>query len=158
MIERFALGAACALAMACDMRIMAEDAKIGIPAPQRGLTLGLRDTRRLVSKVGGAYATEILLEGNIYSAEDGYRMGLANRIVAADKLKEEVMERATRLAKENAPLAMKEAKNNIAMSLQNPGFAGIDETSWPIAWSGSRDLREGIVSFLERRDPIFIGE
>lgn len=157
LIERYALGAGCALAMACDFRAAASTARIGVPAPQRGLTLGLNDTRRLVAAVGAAVAKEVLLEGKIYSARDAYRLGLVNKIAAPGQLEREVEALAARLASENGPLAMKEAKANIAMVVRNPGLVGIDDTSTPIAWAGSNDLEEGIRAFFEKRPPVFGG-
>lgn len=157
MIDGYALGAACALAMACDLRVAADNARVGIPAVQRGLTLGLADTRRLVSKVGAANASEILLLGRMYSGDEARRVCLVNFTFPADKLDEEVMRIARAIATENAPLAMEEAKVNIRTVMQNPVLAGIDGDSFPIKWAGSQDLREGIGSFIEKREPNFKG-
>ena len=66
MVKRFALGAGCALAISCDYVVLADNARMGIPAVQRGLTLGINDTRRLVGRVGVRDAREILILGKDY--------------------------------------------------------------------------------------------
>lgn len=158
MVSRYALGAGCALAIACDLRIGATNTRMGVPAPQRGLTLGLNDTRRLVARVGVSHAAEILIEGGIYQAEEARRLGLLNKVVRPQDLEAETQALAAKLAVENAPRAMREAKANILAVLRNPSFAGIDESSWPIAWAGSTDLEEGIQAFLQGRSPNFTGQ
>lgn len=166
-IESWALGAAFALALACDFRVAASDpdahadkrriARVGVPAAQKGLTLGLDDTRRLVSIVGAARAREILIEGREYSAEEAKEMGLLNWVVPAVELERRIESLARKLSSDYAPLAIKAAKANIAMIVRNPSFAGIDETSTPMAWAGTSDLEEGLAAFLEERRPHFEG-
>lgn len=157
MVRRFAVGAGCALAIACDYVVLAENAKMGIPAVQRGLTLGVNDTRRLVSRVGERDAREILIFGRHYQGEAAVRIGLANELASLDTLEARVESLARELATEHAPLAMREAKANILEVLRNPGLADTDDVSRPIAWAGSDDLLEGIRAQRERRHPEFRG-
>jgi enoyl-CoA hydratase len=157
LVKRFALGAGCALAIACDYVVMAENAKMGIPAVQRGLTLGVNDTRRLVSRVGVRDAREILIFGRHYLGADAVRIGLANELASLREIEARVEALARHLAIEHAPLAMREAKANILEVLRNPGLADTDDLSRPIAWAGSDDLLEGIRALRERRPPAFRG-
>jgi enoyl-CoA hydratase/carnithine racemase len=157
MVTRFAVGVGCALAIACDYVVLAENAKMGIPAVQRGLTLGINDTRRLVIRVGVRDAREILIFGRHYAGEEAVRIGLANELAPPGALEARVAALARQLATDHAPLAMREAKANILEVLRNPGLANTDDVSRPIAWAGSDDLLEGIRALRERRPPRFRG-
>ena len=157
MVKRFALGAGCALAIACDYVVMADNARRGIPAVQRGLTLGINDSRRLVSRVGVRDAREILIFGRDYLGEEAVRIGLANELASLGTIESRVHGLARQLATTHAPLAMREAMANILVVLRNPGLVKTDEVSTPIAWAGSDDLLEGIRALRERRPPEFRG-
>ncbi len=156
-IDRFALGAAFSLAMACDLRVASHNAKVGVPAARRGLTLGIVDTQRLVGKLGAALADEILVWGQEYDAQQALQKGLVT-MVAEERRLEEAVARVTADLLKNAPLAIVEAKRNIDESMQNPGLNGIDTTGTGIAWAGSDDVVEGIRAFLEKREPNFTGQ
>jgi enoyl-CoA hydratase len=156
MIAGFALGAACALVAACDMRVAASNARIGVPAARIGLTLGLNDTRRLVGAVGSSLARDLLLTGRILTAEEALQAGLFNRVVAVDRLEGETNALARSMA-EQAPLALRQAKANLNVVLRNPGFAGVDEVEHTVEWAGSQDFVEGIEAFFARRKPRFRG-
>jgi enoyl-CoA hydratase len=157
LVKRFALGAGCSLAIACDYVVMADNAKMGIPAVQRGLTLGINDTRRLVSRVGERDARELLIFGRHYVGADAVRIGLANELASLGSIDARVEALARQLATEHAPLALREAKANILEVLRNPGLADTEDVSRPIAWAGSDDLLEGIRALRERRPPAFRG-
>jgi len=157
MVAGFAFGAALALAMACDLRIAAAHSRWGVPAPQIGLTLGASDTRRLVLSVGAARAAEILITGRRFTAERAAAMGLVTDVVDADELETSTYKLAAELAHKCAPLAIREAKANIAAIARGSGLSCSEEPSTPIAWAGSADLEEGISAFLEGRDPFFQG-
>jgi enoyl-CoA hydratase len=156
LVRGFALGAACALVAACDIRFATADALLGVPAARIGLTLGLNDTRRLVSAVGGSHARDILLSGRFVPAAEAHRMGLINRVGPIEQVEAEVLA-LTRSIAEQAPLALRQAKANLNTVLRNPGFAGVNEVEFSIAWAGSDDFNEGIAAYREKRPPQFRG-
>src|SRR5204862_4195956 len=104
-VNGFALGGGCELAMACHVRVAAEGARLGTPEVKLGLMCGYAGTQRLPRLVGRGRALEILLSGEMVSAEEAFRIGLVNRVVAKDAL----MNEATALMSKmigNAPLSL----------------------------------------------------
>ena len=102
----FALGGGCELAMACTLRIASENAKFGQPEVKLGISPGYGGTVRLPRLVGKGRALEILLTGQMIDAQEAWRIGLVNRVVPADRLREEC-ETTLRAILENGPLAIK---------------------------------------------------
>jgi enoyl-CoA hydratase/carnithine racemase len=157
MVAGFALGAACPLVCACDVRIAGANARIGVPAARIGLTLGLNDTRRLVSVVGAAHARDALLTGRTYTAAEALQIGLVQRVVPLEKVEAETRALALRIA-EQAPLALRQAKANVDLILRDPALGSVDRAEFAIEWAGSRDFVEGVEAFFEGRKPAFTGE
>lgn len=155
-IQGSCFGAACALALACDHRVIAEDAKLGIPAARLGLILGLKATRRLMFTVGLNNAREILLMGTRLKVPEAKRMGLITRSAPLDKLDDATLDVA-RLIERGAPLALAEAKKNMYIIQMNPGLENVPPDELYIAWAGSKDFEEGIKAFHEGREPVFRG-
>ena len=158
MVAGFALGAALPLVCACDVRIAAaENARFGVPAARIGLTLGLEDARRLVGAVGGSWARDILITGRLFDANEALAIGLVQRVVPLARLEAETHTLAHRIA-EGAPLALRQAKQNVDLILRDPALTSVDREEWSIAWAGSRDFVEGIEAFFAGRRPEFRGE
>jgi enoyl-CoA hydratase/carnithine racemase len=156
-INGFALGGGCETAMACTIRIAAEHARFGQPEVKLGLVPGGGGTQRLPRLVGKGRALQLILTGETISAQEAYRIGLVNEVVAAAGL----MDRAEAILKQimaNAPIAVKfslEAANKGLESSQSEGLAL--EASYFGICAATEDKKEGTSAFLEKRAPKFRG-
>lgn len=156
-INGFALGGGCETAMACTIRIAAEHAKFGQPEVKLGLLPGGGGTQRLPRLVGKGRALQLILTGETISAQEAYRIGLVNEVVAAASL----IDRAEKVLKQimaNAPIAVKfslEATNKGMETSQSEGFAL--EASFFGICAATEDKKEGTAAFLEKRAPQFRG-
>ena len=156
-INGFALGGGCETAMACTIRIAVESAKFGQPEVKLGLLPGGGGTQRLPRLVGKGRALQLILTGQIISAQEAYRIGLVNEVVPAADL----ISRAEAILKQvfsNAPIAVKyslEAVNKGMETSQAEGFAL--EASFFGLCAGTEDKKEGTSAFLAKRAPQFQG-
>jgi enoyl-CoA hydratase len=148
-ISGFALGGGCELALACDLRIASERAKLGQPEILLGITPGGGGTQRLARLVGPAKAKDMILTGRQVGAEEALRIGLVDEVVAPDALHDRAYARAAELAR-GAVVAQGLAKRAIDRGLQGPLAAGIDlEQQLFAEVFATEDARIGVASFLE---------
>jgi enoyl-CoA hydratase/carnithine racemase len=157
-ITGYALGGGCELALACDWRVVAEDAKLGQPEIKLGLIPGAGGTQRLARLIGPAKAKDLVFSGRMVDAEEALRIGLADRVVPAA----DVYATATELVRPytNGPaLALRAAK------LAIDGGLGMDLASG-LAWESqlfaglfaTDDRIEGTTAFVQKRKPKFTGQ
>ena len=156
-VNGFALGGGCELAMSCQMRIASEAAKFGQPEVKLGLIPGYGGTQRLPRLVGRGRALQLLLTGEMIDAQEAYRIGLVNRVVAADQL----IPTATALIQQvltNAPLALAGCIDMVDRGLEMPldDALSLEATQFGVLIATS-DTAEGTRAFLEKRAPRFRG-
>ena len=156
-VNGFALGGGCELAMACHVRIASEAATFGQPEVKLGLIPGYGGTQRLPRLVGRGRALQLLLTGELIDAQEAWRIGLVNRVVAAGEL----LTTATAMLRQmlaNGPLALAGCIAAVnegaalpladALALEAGAFAEL---------AGTADMKEGTTAFLEKRPPQFAG-
>jgi enoyl-CoA hydratase len=158
MINGFALGGGLELAMACHLRIAADNAKIGQPEINLGLIPGFGGTQRLLRLTSRAAALELCLLGAPIDAARAHALGIVNQVVPAEQLQAETMKIAEQLANA-APLALRGMLDCINIG----GECGLEEgLEYESAQFGlifsTDDMREGTTAFLERRKPAFAGK
>jgi enoyl-CoA hydratase len=157
-INGFALGGGCEIAMACTMRLASENARLGQPEVKLGLIPGYGGTQRLPRLVGTGLAMQILLTGEMISAQEAHRVGLVNEVVPADKLIARAEEIAARIIA-NAPLAiqycMEAVNRGMNMTLQEGLF--LEATLFGMCCA-TEDKKEGTTAFLEKRAANFKGK
>jgi len=156
-VNGFALGGGCETAMACTMRLAVETAKFGQPEVALGLIPGGGGTQRLPRLVGKGRALQLILSGDMISAQEAYRIGLVNEIVPAADLIARAEAILTRIAS-NAPIAIKfalEAANKGMDTSQGEGL--LLEASYFGLCAATEDKKEGTSAFLEKRAPQFHG-
>ena len=156
-VNGFALGGGCETAMACTMRIAVESAKFGQPEVKLGLVPGGGGTQRLPRLVGKGRALALILSGEMIDAQEAYRIGLVNEIVAAADLIPRAEAILKRIAS-NAPIAVKfalEAANKGMETSQGEGL--LLEASYFGLCAATEDKKEGTCAFLEKRAPRFQG-
>jgi enoyl-CoA hydratase len=156
-INGFALGGGCETAMACTIRIAADNAKFGQPEVTLGLVPGGGGTQRLPRLVGKGRALQLILSGDIISAPEAYRIGLVNEIVPAAEL----IARAEAILKKiaaNAPIAVKFGLDAVNRGLETSQAEGLLlEASYFGLCAATEDKKEGTSAFLEKREPQFHG-
>jgi enoyl-CoA hydratase/carnithine racemase len=156
-INGFALGGGCETAMACTIRIAVDSARFGQPEVTLGLVPGGGGTQRLPRLVGKGRALQLILSGEMISAQEAFRIGLVNEIVPAGDL----ITRAEAILKKigaNAPIAVKfalEAANKGMETSQGEGL--LLEASYFGLCASTEDKKEGTSAFLEKRAPQFRG-
>jgi len=157
-INGYALGGGLELAMACDIRIASENARLGQPEVNVGLIPGNGGTQRLPRLVGKGTAKELILTGKIIDAKTAQTLGLVNKVVPPEELKSAVEELARELISK-PPLALKLAKELINISTETDlkiGLACEAEATGVLA--STEDFKEGTRAFLEKRKPEFKGK
>ena len=156
-IHGYCLGGGLELAMACDIRIAAEDAQLGQPEIKLGLIPGGGGTQRLPRLVGHGRALLLNLSGDPISGTQAYDWGLVERVVPRDGLMDAALELARTLS-ERSPFAMGVIKELAAETRDLPLSEGMRrEAQGFIRCIGSEDGAEGVMAFLEKRKPEFTG-
>ncbi|MGA7924061.1 MAG: enoyl-CoA hydratase-related protein [Thermoplasmata archaeon] len=157
-INGLALGGGLELALACDLRIAGESAKLGAPEANFGLMPAYGGTQRLSRLVGSAKAKEWIFTGVLVSAADALKAGLVNKTVPAGQELRAARDLAHTIG-QKAPKAVQAAKRAIQRGRELPLAEGLKlETDlFTHDVLPSQDLREGIAAFIERRPPKFQG-
>ncbi|HEX7284711.1 MAG TPA: enoyl-CoA hydratase-related protein [Candidatus Angelobacter sp.] len=157
-INGFALGGGCEIAMACTMRLASENARLGQPEVKLGIIPGYGGTQRLPRLVGTGLAMQILLTGEMISAQEAHRIGLVNEVLPAEKLVPRAEEIAAKIIA-NAPLAiqycMEAVNQGLNMTLQEGLF--LEATLFSVCCA-TEDKKEGTTAFLEKRAAKFQGK
>lgn len=157
-VNGFALGGGCELAMACTIRLAADTARFGQPEVNLGLIPGYAGSQRLPRLVGKGIALEILLTGDMVSAQRAYEIGLVNRVVPAAELMAEAMKLAQALAAK-APIAVRFILDAVNHGLEASFAVGqFQETTLFGTIASSDDMREGTKAFLEKRKAVWQGK
>lgn len=145
------------LALACDLRIVADDSELGLLEVSRGLIPAAGGVARVSRQVAAAMAAEILLIGDRISAQEAFRIGLVNRVVPGDQVADAARAMAGRMA-QNSPLAMRKAKQAMleASGVSLTEAFGIEDQAIKIILR-SEDAREGSKAFMEKRAPRYTG-
>jgi enoyl-CoA hydratase/carnithine racemase len=157
-VNGVAFGGGLELALACDLRLVADTARLGLTEVSVGIMPGAGGTQRLPRIVGAARAKELILAGRRIDAAEALSIGLANRVVPRPALLDAACELARQIAA-NAPLAVRQAKHAIDVGLDSELAAGLEteqQAYEPLL--GTRDRLEGLQAFAEKRPPRFTGE
>jgi enoyl-CoA hydratase len=154
-VAGFALGGGCEVAMMCDTIIAAESARFGQPEISLGIIPGAGGSQRLTRLVGKAKAMDMILTGRMMDAAEAERSGLVSRVVANDKLVEEAVKIAAQIAALSRPavLAAKEAVNRAYETTLAEGVRY--ERRLFHALFATKDQKEGMAAFIEKRKPKF---
>jgi enoyl-CoA hydratase len=154
-VNGFALGGGCELALACHIRLAAENASFGLPEVGLGIIPGYGGTQRLARLVGRGRAIEMTLTGARITAEEAYRIGLVNRVVPLAGLLDEARKLVEAITR-NGPVAVRAAleaiQHGLDMSLDD-GMV-LEANIFGVV-SATQDMREGLQAFMEKRKPVF---
>jgi len=157
-INGFALGGGTELALACDIRVASERARFGLPEVKLGIFPGLGGTQRLTRLVGKGPACELIFCGDIIDPATALRLGLVDKVVCPERLMPEAREIARRISL-NAPIAVSLAKSSINKALETDLDAGLKyELDTVMKCMPTKDKKEGMQAFIEKRRPDFRGE
>ena len=158
-VNGFALGGGCEISMACDIRVASDNAKFGQPECGLGILPGFGGTQRLPRLVGKGRAKELIFTCDMISADEAFRMGLANHVVPQAELIDYCKAMAGRIMK-NGPLAVALAKQSINTGSDTDLDSGLklEANLFGLSFS-TADKMEGMTAFLEKRkEKHFIGK
>jgi enoyl-CoA hydratase/carnithine racemase len=157
-VEAYALGGGCELALACDIIVAGETARLGQPEIRFGIMPGAGGTQRLMRTIGRYRAIKLILTGEVVTARDAFAMGLVSEVVAEGTALKCAIDLARRISV-MPPLAVRAIKEvmqlgqdvplEVALSLERKAFQLLFDTA---------DQKEGMRAFLEKRSPTFVGE
>nr|WP_284708260.1 short-chain-enoyl-CoA hydratase [Sporomusa sphaeroides] len=154
-VNGFALGGGCELAMACDIRIASDKAKFGQPEVGLGIVPGFGGTQRLPRLIGKGRAKELLYTADMINAEEAYRIGLVNRIVAADELLSTAKELAEKImARAQAAVRLCKAAVNTGMDTDLESGIAYESEVFGLCFA-TADQKEGMSAFIGKRKPNF---
>lgn len=157
MIRGFCIGGGLLTALQADIRIASDDSQFGIPAARLGLGYGVSGVATLMKLIGPACASEVLFSARRFSAAEALQMGLVNRVVPADSLRETVLSLADSIGR-NAPLTVAAAKAAIREVGRPEGRRDLARVEEMVeACFRSADYLEGQRAFAEKRPPAFTG-
>jgi len=154
-VSGFALGGGCELAMMCDIIVAADTAKFGQPEITLGTIPGIGGTQRLTRAIGKSKAMDLCLTGRMMDAGEAERAGLVSRIFPADRLYEEALGMAQKIASMSRPAAAM-AKSAVNRALETPLAEGLSvERDLFRSTFALADRTEGMAAFVEKRPPQF---
>jgi len=157
-INGIALGGGTELALACDLRIMAENAAMGLTETSLGIIPGAGGTQRLPRIVGKGVAKDLIFSARRVGAEEALRIGLVNRVSVQSELLDQAISWANEIA-QNAPIALAQAKWAINQGMEVNLAAGLELESMAYqVLIPTKDRIEGLQAFAEKRKPNYIGE
>jgi enoyl-CoA hydratase len=157
-INGFALGGGCELAMACDILVAADTAKLGQPEVNLGIIPGYGGTQRLPRLVGRNVAKELVLTGEMITAQRAYEIGLVNRVVPQAGLMDAAREIAAKILSKG-PVAIRMAKMamNRGLDLDLSNACALEANAFSVGFS-TADRVEGMTAFLSKRKAAFTGK
>ena len=154
-VSGYCLGGGCELALMCDFIIAADTAKFGLPEITLGIIPGSGGTQRLARSIGKAKAMEMILTGRLMEAAEAESCGLVSRIVAPDKLLDEAVTAAAKIATFSQPVAMM-AKEAVNRAFETSLAEGLRfERRLIHSMFALEDQKEGMSAFVEKRKPVF---
>lgn len=157
MIHGYCIGGGVSIAMSCDLRIAAENAKFGVPAAKLGLGYAASGIKKLMDVVGPSFAKEIFYTARQFTTQEALAMGLVNRMVPAGELEKYVRDYAATIA-QNAPLTIGAVKTIIAELLKPESQRDMALCQRVVDQCfASQDYVEGRTAFMEKRPPRFQG-
>jgi enoyl-CoA hydratase len=156
-VSGYALGGGCEIAMACDFIIASDTAKFGQPEINLGVTPGIGGTQRMARFAGKSKAMDLILTARMIDAAEAERCGLVSRVVPAEKLLDEAMNAAKKIAS-LSPLAVMMSKEMINAAYETPLSQGVMlERRLFHSIFAFEDQKEGMAAFVEKRKPGFKG-
>ncbi|MGY6501767.1 MAG: enoyl-CoA hydratase [Acidimicrobiales bacterium] len=157
MIRGYCIGGGLLTALNADIRIASEDSQFGVPAARLGLGYGYDGIQTLVGLIGPANTSEVLFSARRYSAAEAHHMGLVNRVVPVESLRDEVMGLARSMC-QNAPMTVAACKVGIQQARRDPDRRDLALVESMVdACFASDDYKEGQAAFLQKRTPEFRG-
>jgi enoyl-CoA hydratase len=156
-VNGLALGGGCELALACDIRYAVSTAKLGQPEINLGIIPGWGGTQRLARVAGLGFAKELILTGRTVGADEALQRGLIQAVFEPGELREKTLELG-RLLASKGPLALAAAKDAVNRAFQGEHADNLEREAESFGeLFSSEDAREGLVAFVEKRDPRFSG-
>lgn len=156
-VQGLCYGSGTELILACDIRVAAKNARIAIPEVRFGLSPDMGGTTRLTKLVGSGQAKRMIIACEEVDAEEAKNIGLVEKVVETEQLMEEAMKLARKIANQ-PPVAVKMAKKGINLAVESSRMAGLlFEQAQSVYCCGTRDQKEAVSAFFEKRKPTFEG-